>query len=498
MIFTLSHKKPEVVDVGVSAIFLFENSDFQKEQILQISPNLQKKIANVIRLQKFKGEAKEIITFFSDEESISPRISIIGLGKKEIFSNEIIRRVSSKIANEAQKLKSKSLAISIPLIEEVNFSTQLLAQSFVEGILLGLYSYDKYKTKKINDKLESVLFLLNESTHIVEFQNGVERGEIISKGVIVARNLSNAPGNEIYPKTLAEQTERYAREANFKIKILNERKISSLKMGGVIAVSKGSDKPARFIILEHGSKYKYKGTIALVGKGVTFDSGGISIKPSNGMAEMKMDMSGAAAVIGTFYSIAKLKIPMHVVGLIPSVENMPSGNSLKPGDIITHLNGKTSEVDNTDAEGRLILADALSYAEKFKPDIVIDLATLTGACVVALGQHASGLMGNDKILNDSLKNIGDETFERLCELPLYEEYESQIKSDIADVKNVGGKWAGAITAALFLKKFIGNYKWAHLDIAGTAILEENFDYAKRGGSGVGVRLLTSFIEKWKK
>lgn len=207
-----------------------------------------------------------------------------------------------------------------------------------------------------------------------------------------------------------------------------------------------------------------------------------------------MDMSGAAAVIGTMQAAARLRLPVRVVGLVPTVENMPGGNALKPGDILTHLNGKTSEVDNTDAEGRLILADALSYASRFKPDVVIDLATLTGACVVALGHHASGMMGNDEPMMERLRAAGERSFERVWPLPLFEEYEKQIKSDVADVKNVGGRWAGAITAGLFLKNFIGDYRWIHLDIAGTAILEEDHPYAPKGASGVGVRLLTEFLQ----
>jgi leucyl aminopeptidase len=266
-------------------------------------------------------------------------------------------------------------------------------------------------------------------------------------------------------------------------------------MGGVLGVSQGSTHPPRFIILEYGDTKK--SPVVLVGKGVTFDSGGISIKPSAGMAEMKMDMSGAAAVIGTFEAVARLRLPIHIVGLIPSVENMPSGSSIRPGDIIRHYNGKTSEVDNTDAEGRLILADALAYAEKYKPSAVIDLATLTGAVVVALGHHASGMLGNDDALMKKLNLAGETTYERVWQLPMFDEYEKLIKSDVADVKNVGGRWAGAITGAWFLKKFIGSYNWVHLDIAGTAILEENGEYTQKGASGFGVRLLTELLRRWK-
>jgi leucyl aminopeptidase len=283
----------------------------------------------------------------------------------------------------------------------------------------------------------------------------------------------------------------------FKATVFDQRKIESLKMGGILSVSKGSSHPPRFIILEHNPGKVKSGTVVLVGKGVTFDSGGISIKPAANMGEMKMDMSGAAAVIGTFQALANLQLPVHVVGLIPAVENMPSGTAMKPGDIVRHYGGKTSEVDNTDAEGRLILADALGYASHYKPDVVIDLATLTGACVVALGHLATGMMGNDQGEMDALKAAGETTYERVWQLPLFDEYEKMIKSDVADVKNTGGRWGGAITAGWFLKKFIGDYKWVHLDIAGTAILEENMDYAPKGGSGVGVRLLVEFLKNRK-
>lgn len=495
MNFSISHKSADTIDSGIVSIFLFQGDDIKK-RLSELPINLQNKINSILTLQEFKGELKEKITFYSDSGTSSPRFTIIGMGKKENLSNEILRRVASLAILEAQKLNSKSIAYYFPQLDEMNLKIELISQSLVEGIKLGYYNYEKYKTKK-NNKIETVTFLIDDKSDVVKFQNGIVKGEIISDAVIIARNLGNAPGNEIYPKTLADEVVKISKIAKFKVKVLNEREILKLKMNGVISVCKGSTNPPRFLILEHGTKYRSKKTIAFVGKGVTFDTGGISIKPSAAMSEMKMDMSGAAAVIGSFYAIAKLNLPIHVVGLIPAVENMPSGNALKPGDIIRHFNGKTSEVDNTDAEGRLILADALSFASKYKPEVVIDLATLTGACVVALGQHASGLMGNDKNLNAELLKIGDETFERLCELPLYKEYEKQIKSDVADVKNVGGKWAGAITAALFLKEFIGDYKWAHLDIAGPAILESNFDYAKKGASGVGVMLLTKFAEDWK-
>ena len=271
-------------------------------------------------------------------------------------------------------------------------------------------------------------------------------------------------------------------------------------MGGLLGVARGSRRPPRMVVMEYRGRRTGRvsgavgdGPVVLVGKGITFDSGGISIKPSAGMAEMKMDMSGGAVVIATMQAAARLKIPVHIVGIVPAAENLPGGSALRPGDILRHHNGMTSEVDNTDAEGRLILADALSYAGRYNPALVIDIATLTGAVVVALGHVATGMMGNDPEAMRLLKDSGERTYERVWELPMFEEYEALIKSDIADVKNTGGRWGGAITAAMFLKKFAGLYNWVHLDIAGTSIIEDPTDYTGRGGSGVGVRLLVDFL-----
>jgi len=374
-----------------------------------------------------------------------------------------------------------------------------IGEALAEGAILALYKFDKYFTEKKNKdpKIDQLTIVGATPENEKETRRTLAKTKIVCEAVYVARNLENAPGNEIYPETLASAARKSAEEYGYTATVWDKKRIEQEGFGGLLGVNAGSQKPPRFIILEHNANRRDLDTIVLVGKGVTFDSGGISIKPSSGMAEMKMDMSGAAAVIGTMEAAARLKIPVHLVGLIPATENMPGGSAIKPGDIIVHYGGKTSEVDNTDAEGRLILADALAYAGKYKPKAVIDLATLTGACVVALGSHATGMMGNDDELMSKLKSAGEHTHERVWQLPLFEEYEKQIKSDVADVKNVGGRWAGAITAALFLKKFVGEYKWVHLDIAGTAILEEDLPYVLKGGSGVGVRLLIEFLQKWR-
>ena len=424
------------------------------------------------------------------------------------FSLERLRRVSASAGRTAQSARAKTLAVREPDPDVIASSSvgkgrdcwNSIGTAIGEGVLLGLYRYEKYlsEEKRHEGKLEGLELLSGSSTRASRLTKGLQFAEIACAGTNLARDLENAPGNEIYPSTLAEQARKLGRSCGLKVTVLNENKIQSAGMGGLLGVSKGSTRPPRFIVMEHNPRAAAAGTVVLVGKGVTFDSGGVSIKPSANMAEMKMDMSGAAAVIATLQSAARLRLPLHLVGLVPATENMPSGSALKPGDILRHLNGKTSEIDNTDAEGRLILADALAYAARYKPDLVIDLATLTGACVVALGHVASGMMGNNEEMMQRLKEAGERTYERVWQLPMFEEYEKLIHSDIADVKNVGGRWAGAITAAMYLKNFIGKYRWIHLDIAGTAIMEEATEYVPKGGSGVGVRLLIDFLRHWRR
>jgi leucyl aminopeptidase len=489
--FKSSSLKKDSADVV--AVFVHQDGATFSKEIAALSRKMAVRIT-AAEIGDFKGKENESCVVYSRQGKRTRRFLVVGLGERKKSSIERYRRAAATAAKRARSLKAKSLAIFVPgTVRPFGQAVEALT----EGALLSLYKFDKYISKKEENSgtLESLSIVTEARTKLNEGKAAVEKARVISEATSLARDLGNAPGNEIYPQTLAESARQSAERSGYRATILDEQEIDELGMGGVIGVSRGSAHPPRFIILEYGPASKRP--VVLVGKGVTFDSGGISIKPSAGMAEMKMDMSGAAAVIGTFDAVARLKLPVHIVGLIPAVENLPSGSAIRPGDILRHYNGKTSEVDNTDAEGRLILADALGYAETFKPLAVIDLATLTGAVVVALGHHATGMMGNDPSLMKQLKSAGEATYERVWELPLFEEYEKQIKSDIADVKNTGGRWAGSITGGLFLKRFIGNYKWVHLDIAGTAMLEENGDYAFKGASGVGVRLLTEFLKRWK-
>ncbi|MBA4313583.1 MAG: leucyl aminopeptidase [Chlorobiaceae bacterium] len=487
------------VKADTVTLFIPEDKNIFSREIGNLT-KIFREIDHIVEIENFKGKIDEIVSIHSQSKIAAPKLFLVGIGEVDKITAERLRHASAAAAKKAQTPKVKQIAYQLPQFE-YNLDKIIASTAIAEGAILSLYKFDKYiSDKKDKSKITEIIISDPDETVINGIKKPSAETRIICEAVKLARDLSNAPSNEIYPESLAETAKLSAKQYGFTATIWDKKKIEKEGFGGLLAVSAGSVKPPRFIILEHNAEKKDFDTVVLIGKGVTFDSGGISIKPSNGMSEMKMDMAGAAVVIGTMEAASRLKLPVHLVGLIPATENLPSGSALKPGDIIRHYGGTTSEVDNTDAEGRLILADAIAYAANYKPKAVIDLATLTGACVVALGQHATGMFGNDDELMTQLKSAGDKTFERVWQLPIFEEYEKQIKSDIADVKNIGGKWGGAITAALFLKKFIpknNQYKWVHLDIAGTAMLEENLPYAPKGGSGVGVRLLIEFLKNWK-
>ena len=459
----------------------------------------------------FAGKERETLLLFPRNLS-TPRLLLVGAGAHGNWSRERLRRGGATAAKAARGMGLRTASFIEPekgvtaalATEPGEDPAELYGCALAEGVFLGLYRYDKYQTRKnpASEILSRISFITDSPSREKAIARGIGFATLVCEATCFARDLENAPGNEIYPESLAAAARKAGRRSGFKVSVFDERKIRSLGMGGLLGVARGSRRPPRLLVMEYRGRGSGrpqaapgKGPVVLVGKGVTFDSGGISIKPSAGMAEMKMDMSGGAVVIAAMQAAARLKLPVHIIGIVPATENLPGGSALRPGDILRHHNGMTSEVDNTDAEGRLILADALSYARRFDPALVIDLATLTGAVVVALGHVATGMMGNDAEAMRLLKDSGERTYERVWELPMFEEYEALIKSEIADVKNTGGRWGGAITAAMFLRKFTGSYGWVHLDIAGTSIIEEPTDYTGRGGSGVGVRLLVDFLRR---
>ncbi|MBL0332558.1 MAG: leucyl aminopeptidase [Chlorobi bacterium] len=463
---------------------------FTKESY-KIETKKYPELSGLIESGDFTAEKGAVSVAYSGSNK-SSRTIVVGLGETSKVSIENIRVASASASQRAKALKCKTIAFLLPTIE--NLGLEDISVATIEGSVLGTYSYNKYFTmKKDIVNIENII-LLTEKNNIKIVQEGVRIGKCITEGVCFSRDLINAPSNELFPMELASRAKSLSK-LGVKVTILGKKELVKNKMGGILAVSQGSQYEPAVVVMEYNGGGKER-PIGLVGKGLCFDSGGISIKGAAGMGEMKMDMGGAGAVVGAMHSIASLKLKKNVVAVIGCSENMPSGTAYKPGDVITFMNGKTAEIDNTDAEGRIVLGDCLTFIDKYKPSHVVDFATLTGAICVALGNVTSGLFGKDEDFNSKLKSAGERTYDRVWEMPLHEEYEELIKSDIADVKNSGGKLGGSITAALFLQHFIGNYKWAHIDIAGTGIFPSQKGYLNKGGTGAGARLIIDLVRNW--
>jgi leucyl aminopeptidase len=447
-------------------------------------------IQPLLDTQDFVGKKGTTALVYPGSAAAAKRLILVGLGEDSAVTTEGIRKAAAAATKRAAAATCASICFELPTVAAIADAD--VAQAIAEAASLCLYKFDKYKTTSKEQSPLSKISIAVSKEQQKAAATGVAIANSIVEGVILARDLANAPNNEIYPETLAKRAIDAGKTYGFKTTVLDKKKILALKMGGLLGVNQGSVRPPVFIVMEYMAGPKTQKPIVLVGKGITFDTGGISIKPAAGMSDMKMDMHGAASVIGTMASIAALKLKRNVVALVPSTENMPSGTAYVPGDILTFMNGKTAEIDNTDAEGRLVLADALCYAERYKPEVCIDLATLTGACVIALGTITTGMLGTSEETKAGLKAAAARTNEYVCELPLYDEYEELISSDYADIKNSGGRGAGTITAALFLKHFV-SYPWVHLDIAGTGIAPKPGAYTPKGGTGVGVRLLIDWL-----
>jgi leucyl aminopeptidase len=419
-------------------------------------------------------------------------VLLVGLGKPDEIDRTAIRRAAAVAAKRARTVGVPRAAFHLAIEGRARISPSDAAQLIAEGLAQGVWQYTEMKSRDEDSKkpqLERVEILATDA--VEEMKRGQRIGAAIGDGQIFARGIQVLPGNICTPTYLANAARELAQRHGFDITVLDKAAIVQEKMGALLSVAQGSAEEPRFIALE------YKGAagppVVLIGKGVTFDTGGISIKPAQNMEDMKYDMSGAAAVLGTFEALGQLKPQVHVVGLIPSTENMPSGTAVKPGDVVTSHLGKTIEVINTDAEGRLILCDALSYARRYQPAAAIDIATLTGAIVIALGHTAAGLMGSDEHLVEEVRVAGERAGERVWPLPLWEDYRDLMKSDIADVKNTGGRPAGSISAGWFLREFVDGFPWAHLDIAGTAYSDRDDPTRVKGPTGMGVRLFTEFV-----
>jgi leucyl aminopeptidase len=455
-------------------------------------------LAKAVKAEGFTAEAGQTFVVYSNDSLSATRVMLVAAGSAATPTTATLQKAFAAVGKRALQSKAKTLAIALPQQVTASSTFEQLVNAAVTGVLLGMYQFTKHKTvgKDAIHVIDTCIFLTTPSK-LNTVTTLVTTAEAIVQGVVFTRDLVNEPPSTMTPSYLSAAAEKLAKtHKQIHCDVLGKAQMEKLGMGGLLGIARGSDEEPKFI------KLSYKGggnkTIALIGKGITFDSGGLSIKPAQSMETMKMDMAGAAAVLGVFSILPKLGLKVNVVGLISATENMLGPNAVKPGDIVTAMNGKTIEVLNTDAEGRVVLADALSYAvSQVKPDVMIDLATLTGACVVALGEDVAGLFASDKRLADDLLNAAEGTGEALWQLPLADEYREMIKSKIADVKNIGGgRWGGAITAALFLQEFTdASIPWAHMDIAGPAFAERETPLASHGATGYGVRTLISYLLK---
>ncbi len=457
---------------------------------------LSSEIAALLEADDFQGKFKQSALIYPRAALPARRLLLLGLGRRATMTSDTVRQVGALAAQKAHELQLTGFASNVPTTDAVPAATA--AQALVEGALAGLYRFLEHKSDRTPEQTHQVTHLrlfVADADDVPSVQAGVDRGLAVAHGVTLARDLANGPGNIVTPAYLGDVAQTLGARFGMQVTVLGPEELAQQGFGGLLAVGKGSAQSPRFIILEHGSATAQHPPICLVGKGITFDTGGISIKPSENLDQMKMDMSGAAAVLGAMHAVGELDLPLHVVALISAAENMPSGTAYKPGDIITTLSGKTVEVLNTDAEGRIVLADALFYARRYEPQAIVDLATLTGAMMVALGPHAIGLFSNNQPLADRVLRAGQTSAERAWQFPLWDEYHEMMQSTIADLKNVAGRYGGAILAAAFLAAFVGDYPWVHLDIAGTAWTDKpSRAYLTPGATGVGVRLLTQMLQ----
>ncbi|MDH3999016.1 MAG: leucyl aminopeptidase [Desulfuromonadales bacterium] len=470
---------------------------FSAPLLKELDQALNGVIGKASRSGEFTGKALELMSLYPAAETVAAqRILLVGLGSAQELSAEGLRQAAGAVMKPLMAMKTDRASLALPQAKKIDSATA--AQCMAEGLLLASYRYQRFLgAKAVEERVvpQELTLLLENKDDKAACENALERAQNLCAGVTLARDLVNEPGNVKSPAYLAQQAQAAAAQGQMECSILERAELEEQGFGALLGVAQGSEREPCLIVLEHRGADAKQPPVALVGKGVVFDAGGISLKPAEKMDEMKMDMAGGAAVIGAMLAASLLKLPINLVGVVPAVENMPSGGAIRPGDILTSLSGKTIEVLNTDAEGRLILADALTYVKRFNPKMIVDLATLTGACIIALGHHASAVLGNDDKLVRKLLAAGEASGERLWQLPLWPDYSKQIKSEVADVKNMGGRPAGTVTAAAFLQEFADDQCWAHLDIAGTAWRDQEQPYIPKGGTGVGVRLLVSFLQE---
>lgn len=467
---------------------LFEGVEEPKGATGAVDKALDGAIKAAIAHREFQGKLHEKLLLHTFGKIPARMVLVIGLGKEESFTLDRVRSASAEALKHLRKVGAKKVGTIVHGAGVGGLDPKRSAQALTEGAVLGLYTFNRYKKDESNERgIQELTILERDEQKIQALEEGIRVGRILAEATNFTRDMVNEPANVMTPTALAERAKEVAEALGLECQILGPEEIKALGMGAFWGVAQGSVEPPRLIIL------RYKGTegerLGFVGKGITFDSGGISIKPAEGMEAMKGDMAGGAAAIAAVKAIAELRLPIDVTAIVPATENLPSGTAQRPGDIVRSMSGKTIEVINTDAEGRLILADALAYAKRLGISKIVDVATLTGACVVALGSVRTGAFSNDQAFLDQVIKAGEEAGEKIWPMPMDEEYDEQIKSDVADLKNVGGRKGGAITAAKFLAHFVEETPWVHLDIAGTSMAEEEKGYHPKGATGVAVRTL---------
>ncbi len=485
----LISKDATQVEADALIVYHFEGAAAPEGPAAAIDKAMDGAISHLLEDKEFTGKFLEQTELHSLGKIRAKRVALVGLGKKQDFTLDRARMAAGAAARYIQNLGAKVGATVIP---DGSLKPDEAAQAAVEGALLGVYAFKRYKKPDPETReMKEMLIVEEDPARAASLGKAVERGRVIAEAVCRARDWVNEPANYMTPAQLAEEARKIAEREHIEIKVLEKEDIQKLGMGCLLAVNQGSHQPPRFVVMNYRGAGPDKPVVGFIGKGITFDSGGISLKPQEGMGEMKGDMSGAAAVISSLGAIARLGIKINITGVAPITENLPGGMAYRPGDIIRSMSGKTVEIISTDAEGRLILSDAIAYARQMKFSPLIDLATLTGACHIALGDHVSGAFTNNTDFLQKVLRASEAAGEKMWQLPLFDEYKELNKSDLADIKNTGGRYGGAITAAWFLREFAEDTPWVHLDIAGTFLSEKDRGYNAKGATGVGVRTLVN-------
>jgi len=484
------------IDVQAVAIAVFKDERADDGFLKDLDEITGGVIRSVIDSEELKGKEGETVYLHlvGNSEIKAQRLLLVGVGERDEYTTT---QVSQMAGTAVRALRGKN-AKSIAVVPRLDGDAEEIGSATVEGSFIGLFDLDKYRTSDKEEREIAHLVVVMDGADETGLKRGVERGRVVGEAVNFTRDLANEPGAYMTPTIMAERAREVANEFGMSVDVLDEARMEQEGMGSLLSVARGSDEPGKLIVMKYtppNPVEENEGLLAFVGKGITFDSGGISIKPGENMELMKYDMSGGATVMGAMRAIGELKPSIPVLGVIPCAENLPSGKATKPGDVVRAMTGKTIEVINTDAEGRLVLADAIAYAKKLGATRIIDMATLTGAVSVALGDVNVAVLGTDQELIDEIIVAGKEAGEKYWQLPLDKEYSRQIKSDIADIKNVGGRKAGTITAAAFLKEFADGVSWAHLDIAGTAWCDEAKPYRAKGPTGIAVRTLLKIVSR---